>query len=341
MKRALITGVTGQDGAYLSKLLLEKGYAVYGSTREAPAANLERLRLLGTDREVRLVSCDLSDTDAIRTVIESVQPDELYNCAAQSFPSASFAEPLLVTDIDGAAVARLLEVLRGSAPDTRFFQASSAEMFGAAAVAPQDETTPFRPPSPYAAAKALAHWMAVIYRETHLLYASCGILFNHESPLRGRQFVTRKIAEGVARLKYGLLDRLTLGNLNARRDWGYAPEYVEAMWLMLQQDRAEDFVIATGESHTVREFVETAFHVAGIEVGWQGEGLAERGIDVGSGRLVVEVSREFFRQSAAMPLVGNAEKARKRLGWRPRTHFRDLVAIMVAEELRAARRLAG
>ncbi|ABG03541.1 GDP-mannose 4,6-dehydratase [Rubrobacter xylanophilus DSM 9941] len=316
---ALITGITGQDGAYLAQLLLEKGYRVVGAFRRASMVNTARLDALGIAEHVELVPFDLTDHGNMRRVIEAVAPDEVYNLAAQSFVGVSFEQPVTTGEITGVGVVRLLEAIREVNPEIRFYQASTSEMFGKARETPQNETTPFHPRSPYAASKLYAHWTAVNYREAYGMHASSGILFNHESPLRGVEFVTRKISLGAARIKYGLQEKLTLGNLEARRDWGYAKEYVEAMWLMLQQPEAEDYVVATGESHSVREFVETAFEVAGLD--WE--------------RYVV-TDPAFLRPAEVDFLLGDPSKAKSKLGWEPRTTFRELVEIMVEADLRRA-----
>ena len=331
-KRALITGIVGQDGSYLAKLLLEKGYEVWGGDRRSGDGSC-RLEDLGIEKDVDVVSMDLLELTNIYKVIEKVEPDEVYNLAAQSFVQASFEIPILTVDVNALGALRLLEVLRYLRPEAKFYQASTSEMFGNAREVPQTEKTPFYPRSPYGAAKLFAHWIAVNYRESYGMFACSGILFNHESPLRGLEFVTRKITHGLARIKYGLQDRLLLGNLDAERDWGYAPEYVEGMWLMLQHGEPGDYVLATGETHSVREFVEKAAEVAGFDIRWEGKGTETRGIDRRSGKVVVEVSPEFYRPADVGVLVGNPEKAMEKLGWRPRTHFEELVRIMMEADL--------
>lgn len=328
----MITGVRGQDGAYLSRLLLSKGYQVYGADR-GDAAGLWRLRELGVAAGVKEVALDLLDLASIKAVIETVQPDEIYNFAAQSFVQASFDNPLQTADINGMGVARLLEAVRQARPSARVFQASTAELFGSTGSAPRSEGTAFHPKSPYAVAKLYAHWLTVNYREAFGLHASCGILFSHESPLRGEEFLTRKITMAAARIKKGLQEKVQVGNLNSLRDWGYAPEYVEGMWQMLQQPAAEDYVLATGETHTVREFIEAAFAAAGFKLAWTGAGAEERGVDAASGKALVEVSKEFYRQSEVEALYGNAAKAASRLGWTPKTKFKALVSLMVAADM--------
>ncbi|MBP8985628.1 MAG: GDP-mannose 4,6-dehydratase [Syntrophobacterales bacterium] len=331
-KRALITGIVGQDGSYLAKLLLEKGYEVWGGDRRSGDGSC-RLEDLGIEKDIDVVSMDLLELTNIYKVVEKVEPDEVYNLAAQSFVQASFEIPILTVDVNALGALRLLEVLRCLRPGAKFYQASTSEMFGNAQEVPQTEKTPFYPRSPYGAAKLFAHWITVNYRESHGMFACSGILFNHESPLRGLEFVTRKITHGLARIKYGLQDRLLLGNLDAERDWGYAPEYVEGMWLMLQHGEPDDYVLATGETHSVREFVEKAAEVAGFDIRWEGKGAETRGIDRRSGKVVVEVSPEFYRPAEVGVLTGNPEKAMEKLGWRPRTHFEELVRIMMEADL--------
>lgn len=334
MKKALITGIRGQDGAYLAKFLLEKGYEVYGADRRSGDTNFWRLKELGIEKEVKIVYMDLLELTNIMRIIEKVQPDEVYNLAAQSFVQASFEQPILTAEVDAMGVLRLLEAIRQIKPDTKFYQASTSEMFGKVQEIPQTEKTPFYPRSPYGVAKLFGHWITVNYRESFNIFACSGILFNHESPLRGLEFVTRKITYTLARIKYGLQDKLILGNLEAKRDWGYAPEYVEAMWLMLQQPEPDDYVIATGETHTVREFVEKAAQVAGFDIEWEGEGINTKGIDRKSGKIIVEVLPEFYRPAEVDILIGNPQKAKEKLGWEPKTKFEDLVRIMIEADLR-------
>lgn len=336
MKKALITGITGQDGAYLSKLLLDRGYEVYGTFRRTSDLHLNRLKYLGVEERVQFLPLELLEFTNVYKAIERVQPDEIYNLGAQSFVALSFEEPLFTADVTGLGPLRILEAIRHLNPKIRFYQASSSEMFGKVQAVPQNEKTSFYPRSPYAIAKLSAHWATVNYRESYGLFACSGILFNHESPLRGLEFVTRKITHGLARIHTGRQDKIVLGNLNAQRDWGYAPEYVEAIWLMLQQEKAEDYVVATGETHTIREFVEQAFRVAGREIVWQGSQAEEKGIDRRTGKVLVEVSPEFFRPAEVDVLVGNPQKARERLGWKSKTRFPDLVRIMVEADLKRA-----
>ncbi len=333
VKKALITGIRGQDGAYLSQLLLEKGYDVYGVDRRSGDSSLWRLRELGIEKDVKIRPMDLLELTNIMREIDRIKPDEVYNLAAQSFVQASFEQPILTSDVDALGVLRLLEALRMIRPDVKFYQASTSEMFGRARAIPQNEKTPFYPRSPYGVSKLFGHWMTVNYRESYDMFACSGILYNHESPLRGLEFVTRKLTYGVARIKRGQQERITVGNLFSKRDWGYAPEYVKAMWLMLQHREPDDFVIATHETHTVREFVEVAFAHAGFNLVWKGDGLEEKGIDRRTGRIFVEISPEFFRPAEVEILMGDYSKAEERLGWRPEVRFEELVRIMVEADL--------
>jgi len=333
LKKALITGITGQDGAYLSSLLLDKGYEVHGAFRRTSDLHLNRLRFLGVDEKIQYVPLELLEFTNIRKTLARVQPDEIYNLGAQSFVGLSFEEPIFTADVTGLGPLRVLEAVRDVNPKIKYYQASSSEMFGKARERPQNEKTPFHPRSPYAFAKLMAHWAAVNYRESYGMFACSGILFNHESPLRGLEFVTRKITSSVARIKHGLQKEILLGNLDARRDWGYAPEYVEAMWLMLQQAEPDDYVIATGETHSVREFVELAFEAAGMGIGWMGEGLEEVGVERETGKVLVRIDPRFFRPSEVDYLIGDSEKAERKLGWKPRTVFRGLVRLMVEHDL--------
>jgi GDPmannose 4,6-dehydratase len=317
-KVGLITGITGQDGAYLAELLLNKGYRVVGAFRRASTVNTARLDALDIAGHIELIPFDLTDHGNMRRVIEAVAPDEIYNLAAQSFVGISFEQPVTTGEITGVGAVRLLEAIREVNPRIRFYQASTSEMFGKAP-APQNENTPFHPRSPYAASKLYAHWSAVNYREAYGMHTTSGILFNHESPLRGAEFVTRKITLAAARIKYGLQGELRLGNLDARRDWGYAKEYVEAMWLMLQQTEPEDFVIATGESHSVREFADAAFEVAGLN--WERHTV---------------IDPAFVRPAEVDFLVGDSSKAKEKLGWEPKTTFKGLVSLMVEVDLKRA-----
>ncbi|WP_107356715.1 GDP-mannose 4,6-dehydratase [Rhodopseudomonas palustris] len=344
-KTALITGVTGQDGAYLAELLLTKGYSVHGVRRRASLFNTARIDHLYHDPHDRGVDFklhygDLTDSSSLIRIVQEVQPDEIYNLAAQSHVGVSFEQPEYTANADGLGTLRLLEAIRilGLEKKTRFYQASTSELYGLVQEVPQTETTPFYPRSPYAVAKLYAYWITVNYREAYGMYACNGVLFNHESPIRGETFVTRKITRAIARIKLGMQDRLYLGNLNALRDWGHARDYVEMQWLMLQQNAAEDFVIATGRQHSVREFVTLAAKRAGIEMRWEGSGIDEKGYDVETGRCIVGVDPRYFRPAEVETLLGSAEKAREKLGWSPKISFGDLVNEMVDEDLRGAER---
>jgi len=334
MRRALITGIRGQDGAYLAKFLLEKGYEVYGADRRSGDSSNWRLSELGIENDVKIVYLDLLELTNVMRVIDKVKPDEIYNLAAQSFVKASFEQPILTSEVNAIGVLRLLEAVRTLKPDVKFYQASTSEMFGKVQQIPQNEKTPFYPRSPYGVAKLFGHWITVNYRESYNIFACSGILFNHESPLRGLEFVTRKITYSLARIKYGLQDKLILGNLEAKRDWGYAPEYVEGMWLMLQQKEPDDYVLATGETHTVKEFVEEAAAVAGFHLEWTGEGVNTKGIDKNTGKVIVEVSPEFYRPAEVDVLVGDPKKAKEKMGWSPKIKFKELVRIMMESDLR-------
>jgi GDPmannose 4,6-dehydratase len=315
-KTALITGITGQDGAYLAELLLNKGYTVVGAERRASTRNRMRLDELGITDALTFADFDLADQGNMMRVLDKVQPDEVYNLAAQSFVALSFEQPLMTGDVTGLGVARLLEAIRSVNPQIRFYQASTSEMFGKVQSTPQTEETPFYPRSPYGVAKLYGHWLTVNYRESYSMYACSGILFNHESPLRGPEFVTRKITLAAARIKKGAQKELRLGNLDAKRDWGFAKEYVEGMHLMLQQSTPDDFVLATGETHTVEEFVEAAFSAAGLQ--WRDH---------------VVIDPAFVRPAEVDLLLGDPSKAKAKLGWEPRTDFRELVALMVEADL--------
>ncbi len=334
MKRALITGIRGQDGAYLAKFLLEKGYEVCGADRRSGDPSSWRLKELGIQKDVNIIYMDLLELTNVMRVIEKVQPDEIYNLAAQSFVHISFEQPILTSEVNALGTLRILEALRVIKPDAKFYQASTSEMFGRAQSIPQNEKTPFYPRSPYGVSKLFGHWITVNYRESYRIFACSGILFNHESPLRGLEFVTRKITYSLARIRYGLQDKLVLGNINAKRDWGYAPEYVEAMWLMLQQDTPDDYVIGTGEMHSVKEFVEKAAEVAGFKLQWKGKDLDTKGIDARTGKVIVEISPEFYRPAEVDLLKADYKKAKMKLGWEPRTKFEDLVMIMMEADLR-------
>ena len=338
MKKALITGITGQDGSYLADLLLEKGYDVYGMVRRNSTENFERIEHIRDS--VKFVSGDLLDQMSLMTLIRDIQPDEVYNLAAQSFVPTSWSQPVFTGEATAIGVTRMLEAIRYEKPDAKFYQASSSEMFGKVVEMPQSEKTPFYPRSPYGVAKVYGHFITVNYRESYGIFAVSGILFNHESPRRGKEFVTRKITDGVARIKFGLLDTLELGNLDAKRDWGFAGDYVRMMWLMLQQDEAEDYVIGTGEAHSVREFVDLALKYAGFDIQWEGEGLNEHCIDKNSGKTIVRVSKEFFRPAEVNHLLANPKKAREKLGWQPKVSFDNLVQMMVDADIKRYEKLA-
>ena len=345
LKRALITGITGQDGAYLAELLLEKGYEVHGIKRRASSFNTDRIDHLYRDphepgRRMILHYGDLTDATNLIRIVQEVQPQEIYNLAAQSHVAVSFETPEYTANSDALGTLRLLEAIRicGLGKTTRFYQASSSEMFGKVVETPQKETTPFYPRSPYAAAKVYAYWITVNYREAYGLFACNGILFNHESPIRGETFVTRKITRGLARIKVGLDECLYLGNLDSLRDWGHARDYVRAQWLMLQQAQPDDFVIATGEQHSVRSFVTLAAAKLGIDVEWRGRGLDEHAIDRATGRTVVRVDPRYFRPTEVDTLLGDASKARRVLGWKPEIPFDTLVDEMVEIDLELAER---
>jgi GDPmannose 4,6-dehydratase len=336
-RTALITGVSGQDGAYLAKFLLEMGYRVVGGLRRSSGGSVARLHELQIADDITLVDLDLAEITNIMRTLERVKPDEIYNLAAQSFVALSFEQPIYTTEINGIGPLRLLEAVRQLAPTARFYQASTSEMYGKARATPQDETTPFHPRSPYASAKLLAHSTTVNYRESYGLRASSGILFNHESPLRGREFVTRKITLALARIRHGELDVLELGNLDARRDWGFAVDYVKGMWRMLQHDEAQDFVLASGENHTVRSFVETAASRLGFDIEWSGAGPDERGTDRRSGKVVVRVNPALYRPAEVDALVGNPKKAQDVLGWKRSVGFAELVTLMAEADDRRVR----
>ena len=344
-KVALITGITGQDGSYLAELLLAKGYEVHGVKRRSSLFNTDRIDHLYHDPHVKgcdltLHHGDMTDSSSLMRIVQQVQPDEIYNNAAQSHVAVSFEEPEYTANADALGTLRLLETIRilGLQNKSRFYQASTSELYGLVREVPQTESTPFYPRSPYSVAKLYAYWITVNYREAYGIYACNGILFNHESPVRGETFVTRKITRALARIKLGLQDKLYLGNLDAARDWGHARDYVEMQWLMLQQEKPEDFVIATGEQHTVREFVELAAKEIGIDMRWQGDGVDEKGYDIGTGKCLVEVDPRYFRPAEVETLLGDASKAKQRLGWTPKTSFKSLVTEMMREDLASARR---
>ena len=334
--KAIITGITGQDGAYLAELLLEKGYTVYGTFRRTSSVNFWRIEELGIDKNpnLHLVEYDLTDLSSSIRLLQNTGATEVYNLAAQSFVGVSFEQPLTTLDITGAGAVNLLEAIRIVNPKIRFYQASTSEMFGQVQAIPQLETTPFYPRSPYGVAKLYAHWMTINYRESYGIFGCSGILFNHESPLRGREFVTRKITDSVAKIKLGQLDVLELGNIDAKRDWGFAKEYVEGMWRMLQADEPDVFVLATNRTETVRDFVTLAFKAAGIELQWKGSGEQEQAIDAATGKVVMRVNPKFYRPAEVELLIGNPQKAKDVLGWEPKTTLEQLCQMMVEADLR-------
>lgn len=344
MKTALITGITGQDGTYLAELLLKKGYVVHGIKRRTSLFNTDRIDHLYQDPHVSnrnfiLHYGDLTDSTNLIRIIQEIKPDEIYNLAAMSHVAVSFDTPEYTANADGIGTLRILEAIRllGLEKKTRFYQASTSELYGLVREVPQKETTPFYPRSPYAVAKLYAYWITVNYREAYGIYACNGILFNHESPIRGETFVTRKITRALARIKLGLQECLYLGNLSAMRDWGHAADFVEMQWLMLQQEEPEDFVIATGEQYSVRDFVETAANEISIQLRWQGQGIDEVGIDE-TGRIIVRVDQRYFRPSEVESLLGDPTKAKEKLGWTPKRRFKDLVTEMMREDLKSAQR---
>ncbi|MEQ1682331.1 MAG: GDP-mannose 4,6-dehydratase [Burkholderiaceae bacterium] len=336
MKTALITGVTGQDGAYLSQLLLNKGYTVYGAYRRTSSVNfwrLEELGVMGHER-LHLVEFDLTDPGGCLSLVQRTKPQEIYNLAAQSFVGVSFEQPVTTAYITGLGPLHLLEAIRILDPSIRFYQASTSEMFGKVQAVPQAETTPFYPRSPYGVAKLYAHWMTINYREAHGIFGASGILFNHESPLRGLEFVTRKITDSIAKIRLGKLDVLELGNLDAKRDWGFAQEYVEGMWRMLQTEQPDTYVLATNRTETVRDFVRMAGRAVGFDLVFEGAGEQERAIDRASGKLVVRINPRFYRPAEVELLIGDAGKAHRELGWKARTTLEQLCAMMVAADLK-------
>lgn len=335
-RRALITGIRGQDGAYLARTLLEEGYDVFGADRRNGDSTHWRMRRLGIEDDVQVLYMDLTEFSNILRVFEEVRPDEIYNLAAQSFVAASFDLPMVTTQVNANGVLHLLEAMRTVLPEARFYQASSSEMFGRVRETPQTETTPFHPRSPYGVSKAYGHWITVNFREAHGLHASSGICFNHESPLRGVEFVTRKITRAVARIDAGEQQLISLGNLDAQRDWGFAGDYARGMWQMVQQPEADDYVLATGVSHSVREFVEAAFDAIGEQIEWDGEGLDERGRNR-AGVERVRIDPAFRRPAEVDLLLGDASKAKNVLGWKPTLSFESLVALMVDDDRKAVR----
>jgi GDPmannose 4,6-dehydratase len=328
MKKALITGVTGQDGAYLTKLLLDKGYKVYGAYRRISHPVMTRLEWLGVHRDLEMVDFDLSEVNNINRVVRDIQPDELYNLAAQSFVGSSWEQPDYTTDVNAVGVLRILEAIRTFSPHTRFYQASTSEMFGKVRAIPQNEETPFHPRSPYGVAKVYGHFITMNYRESFNIHGSSGILFNHESPLRGKEFVTRKVTLGLARIAHGDLQPIVLGNLDAKRDWGFAGDYVEGMWRMLQQDVADDYVLATGKTSSIRAFVEFAALALGMDIEWVSSGLDEKGIDRKSGKTLITVSEKFYRPAEVEILLGDPTKAKEKLGWQAKVTVEQLAKMM-------------
>ena len=345
-KKALITGITGQDGSYLAELLFEKGYEVHGIVRRASTFNTERIEHLYRDPhlpgvKVLLHYGDLADGSSLQRIIYDVKPDEIYNLGAQSHVMVSFLQPEYTADIDAIGTLRLLEAVRNYCDRTgsqiKFYQACSSEMFGKVCETPQKETTPFYPRSPYGVAKVYGYWQVINYREAYDIFAVNGILFNHESPRRGETFVTRKITRAAARISLGLQDKLYLGNLEAKRDWGFAGDYVEAMWLMLQQDQPDDYVIATGKTYSVHDFVEKVFHQLGLSIEWSGEGIEEKGIDAKTGKVILEIDSKYFRPTEVDLLLGDSTKAHKQLNWQPKVGIDELVDMMVAHDLELAK----
>jgi len=335
MKKAFITGITGQDGAYLAKLLLEKGYEVHGGVRRISQPETPRLDMLGVTKDVHLHEFDLSEPNSIFRTIRDLQPDEFYNLAAQSFVGASWELPIYTAEIDGIAVVRILDILRTVSPGTRFYQASTSEMFGLVQEVPQSETTRLYPRSPYGVAKVYGHYITMNYRESFGMHASSGILFNHESPLRGKEFVTRKITLGLAALAHGGTDAIELGNMDAKRDWGFAGDYVEGMWRMVQQDIADDYVLATNVTTTIRDFFSYAGEAMGMDIAWNGEGEQETATDRKTGKLVMKVNPKFCRPAEVELLIGDATKAKENLGWVPKVDVRQLAGMMAKSDFDA------
>ena len=334
--RALVTGISGQDGAYLADLLLKKGYEVFGTFRRTSSVNFWRIEELGIEKNpnFHLVEYDLTDLSSSIRLLQQTGATEVYNLAAQSFVGVSFDQPVTTAEITGVGVVNLLEAIRIVNPKIRFYQASTSEMFGKVQAIPQSEDTPFYPRSPYGVAKLYAHWMTINYRESYGIFGSSGILFNHESPLRGREFVTRKITDSVAKIKLGKLDELELGNMDAKRDWGFAKEYVEGMWRMLQADEPDTYVLATNRTETVRDFVSMAFKAVDMDIEFKGEEENEIGVDVATGKTVVKVNPKYYRPAEVDLLIGNPEKAKQKLGWEPKTTLEELCAMMVKADLR-------
>jgi GDPmannose 4,6-dehydratase len=334
MKKALITGITGQDGSFLAELLLEKGYEVHGVIRRGSLFNTQRIEHILSEKNLHLHHGDMTDSANLNHLLDSIKPDEVYNLAAQSHVKVSFEVPEYTAQSDGVGTLRILDAIKNHCPEARFYQASTSELYGKVQAIPQTETTPFYPRSPYAVAKLYGFWIVKNYRESYNLYACNGILFNHESERRGKTFVTRKITVGMGEIHRGERQNIKLGNLDSKRDWGYAKEYVEAMWLMLQQDTPEDFVIATGETYTIREFVERCAKYIGIDIQWQGTGVDEKGIDAKTGKVIIEVDPKYFRPAEVELLVGDATKAKEKLGWQTKIKIDELVQIMMAHDIK-------
>jgi GDPmannose 4,6-dehydratase len=335
MKKALITGITGQDGSYLTELLLKKGYEVHGIVRRTSLFNRDRIEHLHSNENLILHYGDMTDSSNLNRILEKVNPTEIYNLAAQSHVQVSFEVPEYTAEVDAVGTLRILDAIKQTGVNSRFYQASTSELYGLVQEVPQTEKTPFYPRSPYAVAKLYAYWAVVNYREGFGLHASNGILFNHESPRRGETFVTRKITLGVAGILSGKLDKLVMGNIDAKRDWGYAPDYVEMMWMMLQQDEPDDYVVATNETHTVKEFIEESFRIAGKTIEWKGKGVDEKGFDTSTGKVLVEINPKYFRPTEVELLIGNPLKAKEKLGWEPKVKFKELVKIMTEADLKS------
>jgi GDPmannose 4,6-dehydratase len=345
MKKAIITGITGQDGAYLAELLLNKGYEVHGVKRRTSMLNTHRIDHLYKDPHKKGVKMfmhygDLTDSSNLIRIIQEVQPDEIYNLAAQSHVKVSFEQPEYTANVDGIGTLRLLEAIRilDMTEKTRIYQASTSELYGKVVETPQSEKTPFYPRSPYAAAKLYAYWIIVNYREAYNMFASNGILFNHESPNRGENFVTRKITRGIARISLGIQEKIYMGNIDAKRDWGHAKDYVEGMWLIMQHNKPDDFVLATGETHTVREFIELSCNEVGIDIEWKGSGVDEKGIDKETGKVIIEIDSRYFRPTEVDILLGNPEKARRELGWKSNHSFKELIKDMIQADIHEAKK---
>ena len=331
-KTALITGISGQDGSYLAKLLLKKGYKVIGGERRSASGSLWRLKELNIEKDIEIIDFELSEFTNIYRSIDKYKPDEVYNLAAQSFVAASFEIPIMTADVTGLGVSRVLEAIRQINPKIKFYQASSSEMFGKVIESPQNENTPFYPRSPYGVSKLFGHWFTVNYREAYNIFACSGILFNHESPLRGNEFVTRKITIALSKIKLGLLDCLELGNIESKRDWGYAEDYIEAMYLMLQQKNADDYVISTGENYSVKDFINVASKEINLKIEWEGTGINEIAINTKTGKPIIKINPKYYRPTEVDLLLGNSEKAKKILNWKPKTNFKNLVSKMVKSD---------